>query len=265
MRGDFEILGYNMIQWLCGSLPWEKDLSDQIAVQKQKEKAFENIPQFLNKCFQNSVPEPMIKYMTLLANIKFNETPDYEKFKKILVDGLKQLSHKPDGKLEFKNASIISKATTPKTTPQKLKKVLPPSRKSPRTKQIKGPSPMTNNLDDSNVGIIIDKKRGRANDLRRVLHDIDSDEEYDIKIVKKTKKQANVKETNKTKIEKALLKNNKKLNANSHHSSATDSEPEIIPSGTKSRNVKRSTKTTPKTTRKLVIRESDSDEDMFET
>ncbi|CAN8000000.1 unnamed protein product, partial [Ixodes hexagonus] len=35
-RDDLEILGYNMLQWLCGALPWEDNLKDVDYVSKQK-------------------------------------------------------------------------------------------------------------------------------------------------------------------------------------------------------------------------------------
>lgn len=260
MRGDFEILGYNMIQWLSGSLLWEKNLSDPIAVQKQKEKAFDNIPEFLNKCFHGTISNTMHKFMTLLASIKFNEIPDYEKFKKILIEGLKQLSHKPDGKLEFKTdiKNDISHKQVPKTTPQKIKNIINRKRKSPRTKSTKNLSPVKS-LDDSNVGVVIDKKRGGVKDIKLALNEIESDEEYDIKIVKKAKK--NSSSVNKYNEEKSPVKNKKKIN---YIHNESDSEPKIISKGTKSRpiNIRN---TTSKSTRAKIIQESASEEDMFST
>lgn len=227
MRGDFEILGYNMIQWLCGSLLWEKDLSDPVVVQKQKEKAFADIPDFLNKSFNGSVPNCILQYMTHLASMKFNETPNYEKFKKILTEGLKQLSHKPDGKLEFKNNIDNHKPENQKLTPQKVKETVNKSRKSPRLKSIKCPSP-ERNLDDSNVDIVMDKKRGGAKDIKKVLKDIESDEEYDITIVKKSKKPINSVLVNKSKGTKTTVKKKKKVKRNYIDESISDSEPEVI-------------------------------------
>lgn len=226
MRGDFEILGYNMIHWLCGSLVWEKDLSNPVAVQKKKEEAFDNIPEFLNKSFHGPVPNTILKYMTLLASIKFNETPDYEKFKKILIEGLKQLSHKPDGKLEFKSDVNSHKKIIPKSSPQKIIKTTERSRKSPRIKSIKNLTPLSS-LDDSTVEVVIDKKRGDVNDIKLALNEIESDEEYDIKIVRKSKKVANSvnKYDEKSPTRKNPIKAKKRINRN--RISESDSEPEV--------------------------------------
>ena len=35
-RGDLEILGYVMLQWLCDRLPWEKNLNDKEYVRNEK-------------------------------------------------------------------------------------------------------------------------------------------------------------------------------------------------------------------------------------
>ncbi|XP_017879876.1 serine/threonine-protein kinase VRK1-like [Ceratina calcarata] len=269
MRGDFEILGYNMIQWLSGTLLWEKNLSDIVHVQKQKEKAFDNIPEFLKKSFQGSVPGPILKYMTLLASVKYNETPNYEKFIKILVDGLKELSHKPDGKLEFKGkGSDTPRNEVQKSTPQRLKKLVDGSRKSPRSKLIKPTVNLNklNNLDDSTVDIVLDKKRGGVKDIKEILEDIDSDEEYDIKIVKKTRK-PKVAPSN-SKEEKSPVRNRRRIKRTYVDSMSDQSEPEVISKGTRSRPTARKVMSprSPRNLRKAVIdSETASDEDMFTT
>lgn len=51
-----EILAYNLIQWLTGSLPWETDLRHPKDVQAQKEKYMSDIPGFLKKTFTKSAP-----------------------------------------------------------------------------------------------------------------------------------------------------------------------------------------------------------------
>ncbi|KZC06564.1 PREDICTED: serine/threonine-protein kinase VRK1-like [Dufourea novaeangliae] len=267
MRGDFEILGYNIIQWLCGSLLWEKDLTNPATVQTQKEKAFENIPEFLNKSFQGSIPSPVLKYMSQLASMKFNDTPDYEKFKKILADGLKQLSHKPEGKLEFKSDVNNHKGQVPKSrTPQKVKKTtVDKSRKSPRVRALKKLSPVRN-LDDSTVGIVMDKKRGGVRDIKQILDDIESDEEYDIKIVKKVKKVDNSVPVNKSERKTTVVKRRKKIQVNNRNESMSDSETEIMSKGTRSRPspARKATSRNKKVhTESLTAPENASDDDMF--
>lgn len=46
-RSDLEILGYCLLRWLCGRLPWERSLQDPVAVQAAKTKyIFSSIPSF---------------------------------------------------------------------------------------------------------------------------------------------------------------------------------------------------------------------------
>ncbi|XP_054010460.1 serine/threonine-protein kinase VRK1 [Hylaeus anthracinus] len=264
MRGDFEILGYNMIQWLCGSLLWETDLSDPVVVQKQKEKAFDNIPDFLHKSFHGSVPTSILKYMTQLASMKFNDTPDYEKFKKVLTEGLKQLSHKPDGKLEFKNDITNDKHENLKSTSQNAKKTVERNRKSPRLKLIKRLSPVKS-LDDSNGSIVMDKKRGGVRDLKQILNVIEPDEEYDI-LVRKSRKHDNLGGVNKSKNDKSPIKDRKRVKKNHYIESESESEPEVISKGSRSRPARKATSNSTKThLDKLSMRATNSDEDIFDT
>lgn len=192
-----EILGYNIIFWLCGSLPWEI-IFNATVVQKEKEKAFEDIDSFLNKCFHGLVPQAVHKFMTLLASTKFNEIPPYEKFKEILIAGLKKLNHKPDGKLRLNSIETSTKPNFAKSTLQKSTKERPVDkvRKSPNRKCKDVSTPV--NSRKSTIGVVIDKKRGNIKDIEKVLNDMDSDNEYDIKILKKAKKINNT--TKKTQI-----------------------------------------------------------------
>lgn len=270
MRGDFEILFYNMIHWLCSSLPWEKDKTDPVTVQKQKEKAFEDIPKFLNKCFNNSTPEPILKYMKLLESTEFKEIPDYGKFVEILNNGLKQLGEMPNGKLEFNNISSSAKsAVSSKSTPQKVKKITPMKRKSPRTKLI---SPAKHNaLNDSNVGIVMDKKRARLKDLKKVMPHIESDEEYDILITKKAKLKNNsdLKEQKTPKKEKVKKTTKTRIKNNYLNDSESDnSKEEVISKGTKSRPANLSKTISAKEKeqiKKVTADHNASDDDIFDS
>nr|XP_045003025.1 serine/threonine-protein kinase VRK2 isoform X4 [Jaculus jaculus] len=44
-RSDVEILGYCMLRWLCGMLPWEQNLKDPVAVQTAKTNLLDELPQ----------------------------------------------------------------------------------------------------------------------------------------------------------------------------------------------------------------------------
>uniref|UniRef100_A0AAG5CZ41 non-specific serine/threonine protein kinase n=1 Tax=Anopheles atroparvus TaxID=41427 RepID=A0AAG5CZ41_ANOAO len=104
MRGDFEILAYNIIEWAGGHLPWkeEKLLKDCNKVQQMKEEAMGDIANFLKKCFrkQLSAPKPLQEYLQRLCELRFNEAPNYAAFSKIFERGLKALGASNNGALD---------------------------------------------------------------------------------------------------------------------------------------------------------------------
>ncbi|XP_043277957.1 serine/threonine-protein kinase VRK1-like [Venturia canescens] len=266
MRSDFEILGYNMVQWLCDSLPWDSNLKDPSAVQKQKEKAFENVENFLKQCFGSRIPSPISEYMKLLAELKFNDTPNYAKFRKILVQGLEKLGCSVDGKLEF-GKSAKAPTRPPTVTPMKNKKVTETAvkRKSPRIKASRTPSPsfaVGSSLDESTVGVVVDKKREGVRGLRKIVEtmDDDSDAEYDICITKKRKVKKNEEKT----MPKATTSRRPRRKPMDLLDSSANSEPEIVTKGTKSR-PKTLSNTRGRTVaqRKNMFDDSNTDVDMF--
>ncbi|XP_015126665.1 serine/threonine-protein kinase VRK1 [Diachasma alloeum] len=256
MRGDFEILGYNIIQWICGSLPWEKNLKEVTGVQRMKEKAFGDVGAFLKECFgAGKCPGPVKEFMGLLSEMKFTDTPNYAEFRLIFVEGLKKLGHKPEGKLEFGGkAGAVSSVKVKTETPKRVKKVSgdTPRRKSPRVKPSRSPSP-PRSLDESCVGIVVDSRREKLKDMKKILESIedDSDTEYGITITKKRKVK---KVEEKVEVEKKTSRRGRKKVV---YDEDSQSEPEVMPKGTKSRLA----------TRKVVRKkpeEVDSDADMFD-
>lgn len=55
MRGDIEILAYNIIQWGGGELPWEKNklLGTPVKVQQAKDELMSGVDSRLKACFSN--------------------------------------------------------------------------------------------------------------------------------------------------------------------------------------------------------------------
>jgi hypothetical protein len=54
-RGDFEVLLFNIIDWLGGHLPWDEEpqLKPKV-IERMKIKAFDDIPEFLLTTFNTS-------------------------------------------------------------------------------------------------------------------------------------------------------------------------------------------------------------------
>lgn len=104
-RGDLEILGYCMIQWLCGKLPWEDKLTDPSYVASSKMRYFDEIPALIEACFPGKKkPGEIAKYMEAVSALGYETKPPYQQLRDILLQGLKALGAKDDGKLDFSSA-----------------------------------------------------------------------------------------------------------------------------------------------------------------
>ncbi|XP_014214898.1 serine/threonine-protein kinase VRK1-like [Copidosoma floridanum] len=83
-RGDLETLGYNLLQWLCGKLPWEDDngglspSANPDEIHDKKENYLLDVDSFMKACFQDKKPpENITNYMKYITNLKFESEPDY--------------------------------------------------------------------------------------------------------------------------------------------------------------------------------------------
>lgn len=72
MRGDFEILGYNLIQWAGGDLLWEKNnlLGTPVKVQQAKEDFMSNLESRLKESFVNQQVPGLSTFSSSFSNSK---------------------------------------------------------------------------------------------------------------------------------------------------------------------------------------------------
>uniref|UniRef100_A0A182RD83 non-specific serine/threonine protein kinase n=1 Tax=Anopheles funestus TaxID=62324 RepID=A0A182RD83_ANOFN len=109
MRGDLEILAYNMIEWAGGCLPWkeEKLLKDCNKVQQMKEEAMSDVAGLLKQSFRKhvSVPKVLQPFLEFVNGLRYNETPKYTVCGKIFEKALKTLGATNTGVLEVSIAS----------------------------------------------------------------------------------------------------------------------------------------------------------------
>lgn len=105
-RGDLEVLAYNLVQWMCGSLPWEKDLKNASQVQAQKEKYMNDIPAFMKACFKEKAPGPLVSFLEYIKTIKYDAVPDYNKCKQFLEAGIKSCGKPTNCNFDFKGGQL---------------------------------------------------------------------------------------------------------------------------------------------------------------
>jgi len=104
-RGDLEILGFNMVQWLCHQLPWEDNLADSDYVATMKRGYMEDIPLFMDKCFGNDIPTGLQEYLEYVKHLSFDEQPNYNKMRKLLQKSLAKHGYFDDGHIDFSESS----------------------------------------------------------------------------------------------------------------------------------------------------------------
>lgn len=115
MRGDLEILVYNLIQWAGGNLPWKTNnlLGNPLKVQEAKDSFMNDIDENIGKCFDKTAcPAPILNFIKLVAKLKFDEKPNYDSYRKEFLSGLKSLGKANAGDLEFKAATSPPTSTS---------------------------------------------------------------------------------------------------------------------------------------------------------
>lgn len=190
MRGDMEILAYNMIEWAGGSLPWvvKKLLSNPTNVQKAKEDFMENTDKHIGGCFTSkTVPSPIKEFTRYAGSLKFNEEPDYDKIRKMFEAGLKTLGKQNSGVLEFsekvaKNIATDKKKkaqSDPEESPKKRGRAPPKATEEPdevKSKAVKKTA-QKRVASQSSEDEIMPTKRTRGKINIPVVEDEDQDDE----------------------------------------------------------------------------------------
>nr|XP_014967903.2 serine/threonine-protein kinase VRK2 isoform X2 [Macaca mulatta] len=108
-RSDVEILGYCMLRWLCGKLPWEQSLKDPVAVQTAKTNLLDELPQSVLKWAPSgSSCCEIAQFLVCAHSLAYDEKPNYQALKKILnPDGI------PLGSLDFSTEGQSINVHTP--------------------------------------------------------------------------------------------------------------------------------------------------------
>lgn len=102
-RGDLEVLLYNLVEWVGGWLPWDRDHASIDEAEFGKFLAFEEIEEFLDVAFQGKeYPEYLTSFMKYINTLKFEEMPNYDYLRSLLKHDILNHGGKVDGKMEFK-------------------------------------------------------------------------------------------------------------------------------------------------------------------
>ncbi|VDM20950.1 unnamed protein product [Wuchereria bancrofti] len=114
-RGDLEILGYNILYWLCGTLPWQKCGQKPEAVMTEKEKFSKELDENIKKLMQGEYVSFLSKLFKLAYETPYVSKVDYGNVQlilnqiKSLSSSSKNLSSRSRGKRNSKT-SLTGKA-----------------------------------------------------------------------------------------------------------------------------------------------------------
>ncbi|KFZ51204.1 Inactive serine/threonine-protein kinase VRK3, partial [Antrostomus carolinensis] len=91
-RSDLESLGYCLLKWLCGFLPWSDELDKVETVMEKKEKYKGDVKCLLQLCFrQRSIPDALQSYLQQVMALEYEEKPDYEALRQLFKQPLKKM------------------------------------------------------------------------------------------------------------------------------------------------------------------------------
>lgn len=84
-RSDLECLGYNMMYWILGNLPWkdEKLQNQPEQVHRMKEIFMIDAGKMLKLIYGQHVPKFLGEYFHYVNSLAYDERPDYEKIRKM--------------------------------------------------------------------------------------------------------------------------------------------------------------------------------------
>lgn len=78
-RSDLECLGYNLIYWSEGYLPWKDEkLKEPELVHRLKEVFMTDVKEMLKLLYGKDVPKFLGDYMDYVGHLEFDEEPDYD-------------------------------------------------------------------------------------------------------------------------------------------------------------------------------------------
>ncbi|XP_029926634.1 serine/threonine-protein kinase VRK1 isoform X2 [Myripristis murdjan] len=84
-RGDLQILGFCLLHWLCGSLPWDDVLSRPAEVQEAKARLMDNLPGSVQQLsVSGASTDDVAIFLLYVKSLAYHDRPDYQKLKELL-------------------------------------------------------------------------------------------------------------------------------------------------------------------------------------
>ncbi|XP_035027868.1 serine/threonine-protein kinase VRK1 isoform X1 [Hippoglossus stenolepis] len=94
-RGDLQILGFCLLHWLCGSLPWDSILKKAAQVQEAKTRLMDNLPHSVQQLsVSRASTDEVAAFLLYVKTLGYQDQPDYQHAKDLLASAVR-------GRLDF--------------------------------------------------------------------------------------------------------------------------------------------------------------------
>ncbi|XP_020859613.1 serine/threonine-protein kinase VRK3 isoform X2 [Phascolarctos cinereus] len=100
-RSDMQALGYCLLKWLYGALPWTGQLPDAQAVMRQKERFLNNIAELMRQSCGQRRPPALEAYLNTAMALQYAEKPNYRMLQTVLMSALENHHVKPYDSISF--------------------------------------------------------------------------------------------------------------------------------------------------------------------
>nr|XP_040034783.1 serine/threonine-protein kinase VRK2 isoform X1 [Gasterosteus aculeatus aculeatus]XP_040034784.1 serine/threonine-protein kinase VRK2 isoform X1 [Gasterosteus aculeatus aculeatus] len=85
-RGDLQILGFCLLHWLCGSLPWNKLVKKPTEVQEAKQRLMDNLPDSVQHLSVGGAStDQLASFLSYVKTLGYTDRPDYRHLKQLLA------------------------------------------------------------------------------------------------------------------------------------------------------------------------------------
>lgn len=114
-RSDLECLGYNLIYWSRGFLPWkdEKMLNQPEQVHRMKEYFMTDVREMLKLIYGEECPKYLGEFLHYVGGLNYDDRPDYDFLRSLFCQELRRLGQKPRGPYLKLNVHNIVKLSEP--------------------------------------------------------------------------------------------------------------------------------------------------------
>lgn len=127
-RSDLQILGFCLLHWLCGSLPWDSVLKNPTQVQEAKARLMDNLPESVQKLsVSGASTDEVAAFLLYVKTLGYQDKPEYEHLKDVLASVV-------TGSLDFSNPqgpAGESNTKNPHTREKKAGRARGPSKAKP--------------------------------------------------------------------------------------------------------------------------------------